>query len=174
MFLEKLKQVKGIVLDVDGVLTDASVLMNESGEQWRRYNVRDGYAIKLAVKKGFPVGAISGGSAENIRLRMNWLNVEDVWLGVDDKRAAFASFLEKYGLQPAQVLFMGDDIPDLPLMKLAGLKACPADAVEEVKAVSDYISPKKGGEGCVRDVLEKMMKVQGIWHLPSDEQIPSV
>jgi 3-deoxy-D-manno-octulosonate 8-phosphate phosphatase (KDO 8-P phosphatase) len=173
MFLEKLKAIRAIILDVDGVLTDATVIVNEEGEQLRRYNVRDGYAIKLALKKGIRLCAISGGAAKNIRLRLNGLGIDDVFTGVDDKAPVYTDFLARHSLRNEHVLFIGDDMPDLPLMHLAGTTACPEDAVEEIKSASDYISPKKGGEGCVRDVIEKVLKVQGKWHAPSDEKVAS-
>lgn len=163
MFLSCLKKVKAIVLDIDGVLTDATVLVTESGEQLRRFNVRDGYAMQLAVKKGYKVCAISGGKSQSVVLRLKSLGITDVYLGIEKKLDTLHLFLQENNLQLDQVLYMGDDIPDLPILKAVGASACPADAVDEVKAVSMYISNKGGGFGCVRDVLEKLLKLQGLW-----------
>ncbi|TZF83724.1 3-deoxy-D-manno-octulosonate 8-phosphate phosphatase [Pedobacter sp. BS3] len=177
MFLDKLHHIKGIILDIDGVLTDATVLVTETGEQLRRFNVRDGYAMQLAVKRGFKVCSISGGKSKSVVLRLNSLGITDIHLGIDKKLDVFNSFLEQHALNAGEVLYIGDDIPDVPVMKIAGAAACPADAAEEVKAVSMYISPKVGGAGCVRDILEKLLKVQRKWFdaEPSahDDSIPS-
>ncbi|WP_423148102.1 KdsC family phosphatase [Rubrolithibacter danxiaensis] len=164
MFLEKLKHIKAFILDIDGVLTDATVLVTESGEQLRRFNVRDGYAMQLAVKKGFKVCAISGGKSASVVSRLNGLGITDVYLGVDKKLDVYNDFLAQHNLQKQDIIYMGDDIPDLPVLKEAGLPVCPADAVEEVKAVCEYISPFSGGAGCVRDVMEKVLKLQNSWY----------
>jgi 3-deoxy-D-manno-octulosonate 8-phosphate phosphatase (KDO 8-P phosphatase) len=164
MFLTKLHSVKAIILDIDGVLTDATVHVTETGEQLRRFNIRDGYAIQLAIKRGFYVCAISGGKSQSIISRLQGLGLKDIHLGADKKTTVYHYILEKYSLKPEQVLYMGDDIPDLQAMKLAGVPVCPADAAEEIKAISIYISPKAGGTGCVRDVIEKVMKVQQKWY----------
>lgn len=163
MFLTKLKSVKAFVLDIDGVLTDATVHVTESGEQLRTFNVRDGYAIQLAIKRGFKICAISGGKSQSVILRLNALGITDVHLGIAKKIDTYNEFIKTNQLQPEDVLYMGDDIPDLPVMKIVGVPVCPADAVEEIKALSIYISPKKGGEGCVRDVIEKVLKIQDQW-----------
>ncbi|MDF3076709.1 MAG: 3-deoxy-D-manno-octulosonate 8-phosphate phosphatase, YrbI family [Sphingobacteriaceae bacterium] len=167
MFLEKLHQIKAFVLDIDGVLTDATVHVTETGEQLRRFNVRDGYAIQLALKRGFKICAISGGKSQGALLRLNTLGMADVYLGIAKKIDTYNKFVEDHGLSPEEILYMGDDIPDLPVMKLAGVPVCPADAVEEVKEISVYISPKGGGHGCVRDVIEKVLKVQDKWFDPN-------
>lgn len=164
MFLEKIKHIQAFVLDVDGVLTDGTVLVTETGEQHRRFNIKDGYALQLAVKRGYHVVAVSGGRSRGIELRLKGLGITQVFLGLDSKIETYMNFLSGSGLLAEQVLYMGDDIPDLPVIKLAGLAVCPADAVEEIKSVCDYISPKKGGEGCVRDVIEKVLKIRGHWH----------
>src|SRR5690606_15199531 len=149
MFLEKLHSIKAFILDIDGVLTDATVLVTETGEQLRRFNVRDGYALQLAVKKGYHVCAISGGRSQSVVLRLKGLGITEVHLGIDKKLEVYEKFLEQHALNAEQVLYIGDDIPDIPVMKAAGVSACPSDAVEEAKAVSDYISPYAGGAGCV-------------------------
>ena len=164
MFLEKIKHIKAFILDVDGVLTDGTVLVTETGEQHRRFNIKDGYALQLAVKRGYHVVAVSGGRSKGIELRLKGLGITEVFLGLDSKIETYHKFVKSSGLSAEQILYMGDDIPDLPVTKLVGLAVCPADAVEEIKAVCDYISPKKGGEGCVRDIIEKVLKIRGDWH----------
>ena len=163
MFLNKLKHIKAFVLDVDGVLTDATIHVTESGEQLRRFNVRDGYTLQLAVKKGYLICAISGGKSESVTLRLNGLGITDVHLGITKKLEVYEEFLKQHQLKPENVIYMGDDIPDLPVMRVAGVRTCPSDAVDEVKEISDYISSRKGGEGCVRDIIEKVLKVQDNW-----------
>jgi 3-deoxy-D-manno-octulosonate 8-phosphate phosphatase (KDO 8-P phosphatase) len=162
-FLEKLKGVSTFVFDIDGVLTDGSVYVTETGDQFRCFNIKDGYALQLAVKCGYHVCAISGAQAESTKYRMNRLGITDVYVGCKDKVQVFNQYIAEKEIDALGVLYMGDDIPDLKVMQLAGLPACPADAVEEIKAVSIYISPLAGGKGCVRDIIEKVMKVQGKW-----------
>ena len=164
MFLEKLKHIKAILLDVDGVLTNGQLLLTESGEQLRQFNIKDGYALQLAVKRGFKVAALSGARSKGVEHRLKGLGISDVFLGLDSKIEVYKNYLEEHNLSPEQVLFVGDDMPDLEVMKLVGLAVCPADAIEEIKAVSQYISPKNGGEGCVRDIIEKVMKIQNLWY----------
>ena len=164
MFLEKIKNIQAFILDVDGVLTDGTVLVTENGEQHRRFNIKDGYALQLAIKRGYQVIALSGGCSKGIELRLRGLGITQVFLGLDSKMETYQNFVRSSGFSTDQILYMGDDIPDLPVMKLAGLAVCPADAVEEIKAVCHYISPKKGGEGCVRDIIEKILKIRGDWH----------
>lgn len=161
--LNKLSHIKAFVFDVDGVLTDGTVLVTESGDQLRRFSIKDGYALQLAVKRGFKIAIISGGRSQSILSRLNGLGILDVYLGVEHKTEKFEEFLLGYDLTADQVLYMGDDVPDYPVMQLVGLPTCPADAAEEIKAISAYISPVKGGRGCVRDVIEKVLKVQGLW-----------
>ena len=178
MFLSKLKPIKAFVLDIDGVLTDATIHVTESGEQLRRFNVRDGYAMQLAVKKGYLICVISGGKSKSVILRLQGLGITDVHLGITQKVEVYEKFLNQHQLLPENVLYMGDDIPDIPVMKITGTCACPADAVEEVKEISDYISGKNGGEGCVRDVIEKVLKVQDSWFdanpTAQEDSVPSI
>ena len=166
MFLEKLKLIKAFVFDVDGVLTDGIVHVTENGEQLRQFNIKDGYALQLAVKRGYKIAVITGAGSEGVMLRLKALGISDIFMKVDSKVAVYEEYIQKQGLASAEVLYMGDDIPDLPVMKLAGLPVCPADAVEEIKAVSLYISPKNGGQGCVRDIIEKVLKIQNKWNDP--------
>ena len=162
--LTSFQPVTCFILDIDGVLTDGTVLVLENGVQARRMSVRDGYAIQLAVKKGYKVKIISGGNAPQLLARFTGLGVTEVEMGVKDKAKAVKHFIQSNGLNKEQVLFMGDDIPDLLAMREVGLAVCPADAVPEIKAVCSYICPVKGGEGCVRDVIEKVMKLRSDWN----------
>ncbi|MES2428540.1 MAG: HAD-IIIA family hydrolase [Bacteroidota bacterium] len=162
-FLTKLKDITTFIFDVDGVLTDGSVFVTETGEQSRAFNIKDGYALQLAVKCGYNVCAISGSRSKTAIYRLNSLGITDVFIGAHIKVNKFKNYLESKHILPANVLYMGDDIPDLGVMKLAGLPVCPADAVEEIKALSQYVSPFGGGKGCARDVIEKVLKVQDKW-----------
>ncbi|MES2274880.1 MAG: HAD-IIIA family hydrolase [Bacteroidota bacterium] len=160
---DQLKTITTFIFDVDGVLTDGGVFVTDSGERFRQFNIKDGYALQLAVKCGYNVCAISGASAESTRIRLNDLGIKDVYLGSKDKTATFNTYIAANNINPKTVMYMGDDIPDLKVMQLAGLPVCPADAVEEIKAISTYISPITGGKGCARDVIEKVLKIQGKW-----------
>lgn len=162
-YKEIMNGIRAFVLDVDGVLTDSSVLITTTGEVLRTMNIRDGYAIREAVQQGFRVAVISGGSNEGVRKRLESLGVTDIKLGVPDKLESFRNLLERYGLEASSVLYMGDDIPDFPAMQLAGLAACPQDAAPEIKAVCTYVSHRNGGHGAARDVIEQVLKVQGKW-----------
>ena len=162
-YREKLKNIKAFVFDYDGVLTNGNVYLTDSGMQLRQGNVRDGYALKMEKKKGFHIAVITGSHDKGIEQRCNFLNIEQVYLGVSDKKSVFEEYLKTYKLQPEEVLFMGDDIPDYPIMKMAGIPCCPADACEEIKQASEYISPIAGGKGCVRDVIEQVLKINSMW-----------
>lgn len=167
----KLNTIKAVVLDVDGVLTDGSVILLPDGSMTRTMNTRDGYAMQLAVKRGIHIGIISGGRDEAVRSRMNYLGVTDVYLGSSDKTEDFEDFLSKYGLKSEEVMYMGDDIPDIEVMMQVGLPSCPKNAAPEVRKIAMYISQIEGGKGCVRDILEQLLKVQGKWD--NDTEIPS-
>jgi 3-deoxy-D-manno-octulosonate 8-phosphate phosphatase (KDO 8-P phosphatase) len=167
VFLEKIKLIKAFVFDVDGVLTDGIVHVTEAGEQLRQFNIKDGYALQLAVKRGYKVAVITGGRSAGVRLRLKGLGISDIFMEVDSKVEVYKELLNKNSLNSDQVLYMGDDLPDLQVMQLAGLPVCPADAVEEIKSVSLYISPRDGGRGCVRDVIEKVLKIQDQWNDPN-------
>ena len=164
MFLTKLQDIRAFIFDVDGVLTDGTVHVTESGEQLRKFNIKDGYALQLAVKRGYQIAIISGARSKGVISRLEGLGTTNIHVGTEDKIKTYTDFLTQYSLSSDQVLYMGDDIPDLPVMQKVGLPVCPADAVEEIKAVSMYISPKTGGLGCVRDVIEKVLKVQNKWY----------
>jgi len=158
-----LHKINTFVLDYDGVLTDGKVILTADGESLRTANVKDGYAMQLAVKKGYNIMVISGGYSKSTLWRLKNLGIDEIHLGVEHKLETYHLLLEKYDLKPEQVLYMGDDIPDSKPMKEAGLACCPADAAEEIKAMCDYISHKDGGMGCVRDIIEQVMKVHDNW-----------
>jgi len=164
MLLQQLKNITTFIFDVDGVLTSGDVLASESGELLRTFNIKDGYALQLAVKKGYHVCIISGGSGQAMAKRFAGLGIPEVFLGVSDKVLVFNDYLLRNGLQAKEVIYMGDDLPDLNVMRLVGIPTCPADASPEIKAVSLYISPFNGGKTAVRDIIEKVLKVQGKWY----------
>jgi 3-deoxy-D-manno-octulosonate 8-phosphate phosphatase (KDO 8-P phosphatase) len=161
--LEKFKHITTFVFDVDGVLTDGTVLVLPDGLMARGMNIKDGYALQLAVKKGYRVLVISGGNSPEVKDRLAKLGVTDTWMQVNDKAATLQEYMNKEGIGTAEVLFMGDDIPDLSVMQHVGLPCCPQDAVQEIKEISLYISHLSGGKGCARDVIEKVMKLRGDW-----------
>ena len=169
--LQQFRQISTFIFDVDGVLTDGGVWLLDDGQQMRRMNVRDGYALQLAVKRGYRIVIISGGQSEAVRLRLQKLGVQDIFLNVHDKVAVLNSYLKQHQLDMAEVLYMGDDIPDQEVMLQVGLAVSPADAAPEIKRVSAYISPINGGHGCVRQVIEKVMKLRGDWM--NDVTVPS-
>lgn len=159
----KLHEIKAFVFDYDGVISDGNIWSANDTIIVRSGNVKDGYAMQYALRKGYLIAILSGGSGDSIRSRMKMLGVEDVYLGSHRKKEIFEDFLKDKQLLPEQVLYVGDDIPDYDVMRLAGVSACPADAAEEIKAVADYISHKNGGCGCVRDVIEQVLRLQGLW-----------
>ncbi|MBN2520448.1 MAG: HAD-IIIA family hydrolase [Bacteroidales bacterium] len=160
---EGLLNIKAFAFDVDGVFSPTQVIMHPFGEPMRSMNIRDGYAIQLAVKKKYPIAVITGARSKSVKKRFLRLGVTDIYLNSYNKIEAFDDFINKYDLNIEQILYMGDDLPDFEIMKKAGFPTCPADAAEEIKSISKYISDKNGGEGCVRDILEQVMKVQGKW-----------
>ena len=162
-FKEELKNVKAFAFDVDGVFSSTSVLLHPSGEMLRTSNIKDGYAIFHANKMKYPIAIITGGDSEIVRERYAKLGVKHIYLKSQDKMIDFKDFLEKENLKASEVLYMGDDIPDYPVLKVVGVPTCPEDAAVEVKSVSKYISHRKGGEGCVRDVVEQVLRSQGNW-----------
>ncbi len=162
-FKEKLKKVKGFIFDVDGVLSIDTSPLDENGDPVRTANVKDGFAIRYAIKNGFQVAIITGANTQRVKLRYNKLGVELIYLNSFEKRSCLNDILAKTGLQKDEFLYMGDDLVDVPVMQGIGIPTCPADAVPEVKAVSLYISDRKGGEGCVRDVIEQVLRSQGKW-----------
>ena len=162
-FKQLLSGIRAFVFDVDGVLTDGSLILLPGGEQVRTMNIRDGYALQLAVKKGYYVAVITGGRSEEVRKRLVGLGITDVFLDSQVKRDSYEEFIASYDLKKENILYMGDDMPDLEVMSIVGVPACPKDAAAEIREISIYISEKKGGEGCVRDVIEQVMRLQGKW-----------
>jgi|TARA_B100000424_G_scaffold128310_1_gene97119 3-deoxy-D-manno-octulosonate 8-phosphate phosphatase (KDO 8-P phosphatase) len=162
-YKEKLINIKAFIFDVDGVLTDGSLLVSENGELLRTMNVKDGYAMKHAINKGFIIGIISGGTNQAVKLRLKNLGIEDVHLKSYDKIIHFNNFRDKHNLNNEDILVMGDDLPDIPIIKAAGLGCCPQDAAPEVKSICDYVSQDFGGKGCVRDIIEQVMKIHNKW-----------
>ena len=161
--LEKLKNIKAFVFDVDGVFTDGSVYLLPEGNMCRVMNVLDGFAVVKALKKDYKICVITGGDDPMVRHRIHYLGITDYYAKVHHKLEKFEEFKAKYNLQNEEILTMGDDIPDIKMMKISGISACPPNSVAEVKEISDYISPIYGGKGAVRDVIEQVMKVQGTW-----------
>lgn len=158
-----LTKIKAIVFDVDGVLSTSTIPMDNDGQPVRSLNIKDGYAVQLAVKKGLHIAIITGGKTEQIRRRYESLGVKHVYIGSSVKKKDFEDLLSKTGISEDEVLYMGDDIPDFEIMQRVGLPCCPADAAPEIKAISKYVSPIQGGYGCGRDVIEQVMKAQGLW-----------
>ncbi len=161
--LQAFAKVTTLFFDVDGVLSDGTVLVPETGEQIRRFNIKDGYAINRAVKEGLNIIIISAGQNEGVRKRLEYLGVKEINLAVPNKKVLMQTYLDKLNLSWEDVLYMGDDIPDYEVMSQVGIPVCPNDAAQDILAVSKYVSPFKGGQGAVRDVLEKVLKIQGKW-----------
>jgi 3-deoxy-D-manno-octulosonate 8-phosphate phosphatase (KDO 8-P phosphatase) len=155
--------VRAIVLDIDGVFTDNTILITEQGEFLRSMNVRDGYAIKRALKAGLQMAVISGGNSAGTRKRFEMLGISEIHLGIEHKLEVMNDVLQKWKLDYKDVAYMGDDLPDLEIMERTGLACCPNDAVPEILQVADYISPISGGKGCVRDLIEKILQAQEKW-----------
>lgn len=162
-FKEDLRHIKAFAFDVDGVLSVNELVLHPSGEMMRTANTRDGFAIQVAVRSGFSIAIITGARSESIRKRFNDLGVYDVYLASANKVADFMDFIGKRNLEPDNVLYMGDDLPDYAVMKLAGLPTCPNDAASEIQMLARYISDFPGGHGCVRDVIEQVLRSQGLW-----------
>lgn len=165
-----LKRIKAFAFDIDGVATDGSILCNSEGDLLRTYDAKDGFAIRMAVMNGYPVAVITGGSSESIRKRMvtSGVRPDDVYLHCRDKRVEFAAFCEKYGLEPSQVMYFGDDVPDIDVLRSCGCGVCPCDAAEEVKAIADWVSDYPGGKGCLRNTIETVLRQQGRWQFQSE------
>jgi 3-deoxy-D-manno-octulosonate 8-phosphate phosphatase (KDO 8-P phosphatase) len=166
--LTQFKQITTFVFDVDGVLTDGTVLLLENGLQARKMHIKDGLALQMAMKNGYRVIIISGSYSEPVVKRLQYLGIEEVFMAVKDKKELLEKFIKDRNLQWKEILFMGDDLPDIPVLKKAGVSCCPADAVPEVKQTSMYISTINGGYGCVRDVIEKVLKLNDHWKFSVD------
>ncbi len=162
-YKENLKKITTFIFDYDGVMTDGTLVLQHEGQPLRTANVKDGYVLQLAIKLGYNIVIISGGYSKSVENRFGSLNISDVYLSVKDKLSTFQKHVKNNNILPEQVVYMGDDIPDYRVMKAVGIPVCPADASQEIKDISVYISDKKGGQGCVRDIIEQVLKVQGKW-----------
>jgi 3-deoxy-D-manno-octulosonate 8-phosphate phosphatase (KDO 8-P phosphatase) len=166
--LDRFQKIRLFVFDVDGVLTDGTVLLVENGLQARKMNVKDGLALQMAKKQGYKVIIVSGASSEPVINRFNYLGIDEVHVGIKDKQKFMQLYLQQNNHSWEETLFMGDDLPDLALLQNAGLACCPADAAQELHECCQYISHLKGGEGCVRDVIEKVLKLNGHWNFSTE------
>ena len=162
-FKQKLNRVKLLMFDVDGVFTDGTLILLENGDQVRSFNIKDGFAVQLAIKAGVKIAVITGARSEAVKKRLNYLGIEDVYLGVHDKIEKYEDYKHSYGYQDEEILYMGDDLPDYDIMKRVGVPVCPGDAVHEIQNLSIYVSHHGGGKGCVRDVIEQYMRLKGLW-----------
>ncbi|MFT6826430.1 MAG: 3-deoxy-D-manno-octulosonate 8-phosphate phosphatase (KDO 8-P phosphatase) [Patiriisocius sp.] len=163
-YKEYLHQVTTFVFDVDGVLTDGTITITTDGDMHRTMHTKDGFALKEALLQGFNVCIISGGTNEGVRKRLSGLGIKDIHLGTHHKTETLRKYLQENNISPNQVLYMGDDLPDYNVMQEVMMPTCPQDAVPEIKALSRYVSHKEGGKGCVRDVIEQVLKVHGKWN----------
>jgi 3-deoxy-D-manno-octulosonate 8-phosphate phosphatase (KDO 8-P phosphatase) len=162
-YKERLRAITTVLVDVDGVLTDGTVLIDGSGELLRKLSSRDAYALQYALRKGMRIGVITGSNSTQVRDALQRLGVGDIFLESKNKLVVYGKFIADNDLQDEEICYMGDDIPDYEVMQRVGISACPYDAADEIRGISHYVSPKRGGEGCVRDVIEQIMKVQGTW-----------
>ena len=158
-----LKEITTFILDVDGVLTNGKILVTSKGKMLREMNTKDGFIIKYALDKGFKIFIISGGTNKGVKERLKDLGIEEIFLGEHTKKDTYDKLIKKYNLKKNEIVYMGDDIPDIPVMKKIGVPCCPNDAVPDVKQISIYISKKNGGQGCVRDIIEQTLRVQNKW-----------
>ena len=166
-----LENIKCFVFDVDGVLTDGMTLALEGGEQVRAFNIKDGYGIERALLAGFHVAIISGGNQLGVRKRLEFLKIKHIYLGVKNKVDMLTQLCEEIGVKQEEILYVGDDLPDYEVMQLVGIPCCPADAVNDIKEIAKYVSDKNGGHGCVREVIEMVMRKQGKWMRFENENI---
>ena len=162
-YKEKLKNIDTFIFDVDGVLTDGTVTLMPSGEQVRKMNVKDGFAMRHALSKGYRIAIISGGKSEGVKKRFEYLGVQDVYLGCEDKKDALSDLVHIHELDTNKIAYMGDDLNDWEIMQEVGLATCPHDAATEIKNLAEYVSNKNGGTGCVRDIIEQTLRTQGKW-----------
>ena len=173
-YKEILSQIETFIFDVDGVLTDGSLTITTNGEMLRTMNVKDGFALKAALDAGYNIAIISGGTNEGVRDRLKALGIEFIYLGAHNKIKQLNSFVESSDVNLKNILYMGDDLPDIPVLQIVGLSCCPQDAVNEVKDNCNYISSKNGGKGAVRDVIEQVMKIHGKWNSLKNAQMLSL
>lgn len=161
--LYDLKKIKAMAFDVDGVMSASTIPLFPNGEPMRMINIKDGYAIQLAVKLGYPLAIITGGNTEAVRIRFASLGVKDIYMGASVKIQVYEHWKSKYALEDDQILYMGDDIPDFEIMHKVGLPVAPHDAATDILNIAKYISPFNGGEGCARDVIEQILKSHNLW-----------
>lgn len=166
--LADFKKITTFIFDVDGVLTDGTVLVLENGLQARRMHIKDGFALQMAAKNNYKILIVSGGKSDQVIDRLQKLGITDVRMSVLDKKKLVSEYMEQNHLKPEEVLYMGDDLPDLPVMSIVGLPSCPSDAVSEIREAVKYISPFNGGFACVRDVIEKVLRLNDHWHYRVD------
>jgi 3-deoxy-D-manno-octulosonate 8-phosphate phosphatase (KDO 8-P phosphatase) len=169
-YKELLKDITTFIFDVDGVLTDGTITLFGNGEMTRTMHTKDGFAMKTAIDMGFNICIISGGTSESVRIRLGKLGIKDIYLGAHNKIEQFTEYTFENDIKPENCLYMGDDIPDIPVMQKVLLPTCPNDAVREVQETAKYISNIAGGKGCVRDVIEQVLRVQGKWNSDFDAQ----
>jgi 3-deoxy-D-manno-octulosonate 8-phosphate phosphatase (KDO 8-P phosphatase) len=162
-FKQKLKKIKVLMFDVDGVFTDGSITLMENGDQIRTFNIKDGYAVQLAIKAGVKIVVITGARSNAVKDRLNYLGIQDVYLGIQNKISKYEDYKLSYGYSDADILYMGDDMPDYEIMKKVAVPVCPADAVSDIQNISIYVSLLAGGKGCVRDIVEQYMRVNDLW-----------
>ena len=158
-----LNKIRAIIFDIDGVLSSETITLSSEGDPLRTVNIKDGYAIQLAVKHGLKIAILTGANVSSIRRRYEGLGVEDIYTGCAVKIETYDKFLNKYGISDDEVMYMGDDIPDLEIMRRVGCPVCPKDACNEIKSISLYVSDLIGGHGCGRDVIEQVLRAQGKW-----------
>ncbi len=161
--LDKFKQITTFVFDVDGVLTDGTLVILPNGVMARNMNTKDGYVLQLAIKQGYNIIIISGGNSPEVVFRLNSLGITHIHMKTENKLHILNKHLSEHNISMSNVLFMGDDVPDMNAMQSVFLPTCPSDAVQDILAISEYVSPYPGGKGCVRDVIEKVMKLQNKW-----------
>jgi 3-deoxy-D-manno-octulosonate 8-phosphate phosphatase (KDO 8-P phosphatase) len=167
-YKEIFKNITTVVLDVDGVLTNGDIILMPGMQPVRKMNAKDGYAMQLAVRNGIRMAIITGGKSPEVKERLQGLGITDIYLGASSKMESYEDLKMCYDLTDDEILYMGDDLPDYDIMKIVALAAAPQDAAPEIKSVADYVSPVDGGKGCVRDVLEQLLKIQGKWARSED------
>jgi 3-deoxy-D-manno-octulosonate 8-phosphate phosphatase (KDO 8-P phosphatase) len=167
-YKEIFKNITTVVLDVDGVLTNGDIILMPGMQPVRKMNAKDGYAMQLAVRNGIRMAIITGGRSPEVKERLQGLGITDIYLGASSKMESYEDLKMCYELKDEEILYMGDDLPDYDIMNIVALAAAPQDAAPEIKSVADYVSPVNGGKGCVRDVLEQLLKIQGKWARSED------
>jgi len=167
-FLESFKKITTFIFDVDGVLTDGTIMVLENGLQARKMHIKDGFALQMAVRYHYRVLIVSGSNSPQVTSRLEKLGIKEVHMSVHNKKQLIEEYMQKNNLEKEQVLYMADDLPDLPVMEIVGLPCCPADAANEIMEAVRYISPLPGGNACVRDVIEKVLKLNDHWHFHED------